>query len=128
MNIEKLIKQLGKALASMVMQEEVTMYENIDFGNVNSLTILPITLKNLILKGEYNKAENVLFNEVTKHPSKEVYSIAEDFYNILLSKSDDELIKNNFSKCEIYQGLKDIKNIIEKSKLTKFKKYTPLIH
>ncbi|WP_278335151.1 hypothetical protein [Clostridium algidicarnis] len=26
MNIEKLIKQLGKALASMVMQEEVTMY------------------------------------------------------------------------------------------------------
>ncbi|MBB6631422.1 DUF6483 family protein [Clostridium algidicarnis] len=120
MNIEKLIKQLGKALASMVMQEEVTMYENIDFGNVNSLTILPITLKNLILKGEYNKAENVLFNEVTKHPSKEVYSIAEDFYNILLSKSDDELIKNNFSKCEIYQGLKDIKNIIEKSKLTKF--------
>ena len=119
MNIEKLVQQLGRTIASVVMQKDVVMYEKVDFESVNSLNILPITLRNLIYKGEYNKAENVLFNEVRKNPSIDVYNIAKEFYNTLLSKSDDELIKNNFSKDEIYQGLQDVKNIIEKSMLTK---------
>ena len=120
MNIEKLVQQLGKAIATTVMQKDVVMHEKLDFQSGNSLNILSIILRNLIHKGEYNKAENALFNELAENPSMEVYNLAKEFYNTLLSKSEDELIKNNFSKDEIYQGLQDAKSLIEKSIETKF--------
>lgn len=46
-----------------------------------------------------------------KNNSPEIYEIAFDFYNSLLKKSDEELLKNNFSREEVYQGFRDMKKL-----------------
>ncbi|MBE6052774.1 MAG: hypothetical protein E7212_02500 [Clostridium sartagoforme] len=74
-----------------------------------SSELLRIILRSLIDKKEYNKAEDVLFEEIEKNKSEANYKVGLDFYEILLSKKDEELIENNFSKEEVLQGLKDLK-------------------
>jgi len=43
-----------------------------------------------------------------------MYKIALDFYETLSEKSNEELLSGNFSKDEIFQGLKDIEAIFKK--------------
>lgn len=50
-----------------------------------------------------------LFKELENNYSTELFDLATEFYNQLLSKSDEELHMSNFSREEIYQGLRDIK-------------------
>lgn len=109
MNLEELFKSLGKMGAKILFNKEEKSGETININQINSTSILPILLKRLVYEGEYNKAENILFNELKKNNSEEMQVIAEDFYNLLLGKSNEELKKNNFSREEIYQGLEDIK-------------------
>lgn len=56
----------------------------------------------------YNKAEDLIFDELEKNNSPKVYEAAVEFYNSLLEKSDEELNKSNFPRKEIYRGLDDI--------------------
>jgi hypothetical protein len=86
--------------------------EEIDWEAVSSQDILPILVKRLVLEGKYNEAENIIFDELNRNPSTEIYDIAKNFYNILLSKSDEELEKADFSREEIYMGLEDAGKII----------------
>lgn len=69
-------------------------------------------ISDLINKMEYNKCENIIFEMLEKYDSDAIYEIALDFYNKLLEKSDEELMANNFSKIEIFQGLSDLTKII----------------
>lgn len=66
------------------------------------------------MKKEYNRAENILFEEIEKNKSDQMYKIALDFYETLSEKSNEELLSGNFSKDEIFQGLKDIEAIFKK--------------
>ena len=113
MNIERLIKQISKAIFSLIFNKEQGKHEKVDIKNMTSLDILPLTLKHLIRQGKYSEAEDVLFREAERSPGKNLSSVAEDFYNILLSKSDEELLEHNFPRQEIYNGLSDIKAIVE---------------
>ena len=65
---------------------------------MTSLDILPLTLKHLLSQGMYSKVENVLFREAERSPGMNISSIAEDFYNILLSKSEEELLNHNLPR------------------------------
>jgi hypothetical protein len=87
--------------------------EDINLNDIGSGDVLRIILKRLVNDGEYNKAENILFEELNKNKSQVIYEIAINFYNILLEKSDEELEKGDFSKEEVYQGLQDIKRMFE---------------
>lgn len=109
MNLEELFKNLGKVGAKLFFNKEEKTSEKINLNQINSTNILPILLKRLVYEGEYNKAENILFNELNSNSSDEIRKIAIDFYNLLLQKSDEELNSRNFSRQEIYQGLEDIK-------------------
>ena len=80
-----------------------------------SSEILSIILKSLIAKKEYNKAENVLFEEIEKNKSEANYKVGIDFYEELLEKSNEDLLENNFSKEEILQGIKDLKILFSKN-------------
>ena len=51
------------------------------------------------------KHENTLFQFAETNRCDEVIEIGEWFYKKLESKSDDELLKNNFSRSEIKAGL-----------------------
>lgn len=111
MNIEKLINELGKSIAKTALHKKEDNRGNLNLNEIGSSNVIQIILKHLINKGEFNEAENMLFEEINKDNSKELYYIAIDFYNLLLEKSDDELEKANFTREEIVQGLQDIKKL-----------------
>lgn len=61
------------------------------------------------LIGKYDKAEDVLYEMINKSQDKEsIKKLGIDFYNRLLEKSEDDLVKGNLSMDEVHEGLKDL--------------------
>ena len=108
MNIEKLIEQFGKAFARTIFNKKEENNQKINIDQMSSTDIFKIIFNKLFHEGDYNKAENLIFDELEKNNSPEVYEVTIEFYNSLLKKSDEELNKSNFSRKEIYRGLDDI--------------------
>ncbi|MHB8034000.1 hypothetical protein CF069_08625 [Clostridium botulinum] len=105
MSIKKSIDDLGKLFGKTILEND----KNIDTKKIGSTDLFKIILNKLFYEGNYDKAEDLIFEELEKNDSPEVYEIAVEFYNALLKKSDEELNEGNFSREEIYQGLDDIK-------------------
>lgn len=117
-NIEELINELAKNTGKSLLQKEEDDNEIINLDEADSSDYIRILLKSLVLKHEYNKAENILFEEIKKNKSEKIYKIALDFYDLLMDQSDDKLKNGNFSREEIFQGLKDVNIIFNKESLT----------
>lgn len=117
-NIEELINELAKNTGKSLLQKEEDNNEIINLDEADSSDYIRILLKSLVLKHEYNKAENILFEEIKKNKSEKIYKIALDFYYLLMDQSDDKLKNGNFSREEIFQGLKDVNIIFNKETLT----------
>ena len=115
MNIEKLINELSRNFGKALIKKEDDEMQVMNLEETGSSEILRIILKSLMVKKEYNKAENFLFEEIEKNKSEANYRVAVDFYEELLEKSDEELIANNFSKEEVLQGLKDLNLLYKKN-------------
>lgn len=111
MNLERLLIDIGKVAAKVIFNKKEKGSEIVNINQIGSTEIFQMLLNRLVSEGNYNKAENMLFNEINNNNSHEMYQIAVDFYNLLLEKSDDELCRGNFSRKEVYQGLEDIKKI-----------------
>jgi hypothetical protein len=92
-------------------EKQLKAFDGSDFNNMGSADLLQLLLKKLILEGNYNKAENLLFDELEKNKSRVIKDTAIDFYNTLLEKSDEDLTSNNFSREEVLQGLEDINSM-----------------
>lgn len=108
MNIEKLIEELGKSIGKTILNKKEESSKKINIDQMSSTDIFKIIFNKLFREGNYNKAEDLIFDELKKNNSSEVYEIAIEFYNSLLKKTDEELNKRNFSREEIYKGLEDI--------------------
>lgn len=108
MDIEKLIEQLGKSIAKAIVNKKEKASEKINIDQMNSTDIFKIIFNKLYYQGHYDKAEDLVFDELEKNNSSEIYEVAINFYNTLLKKNDEELIKGNLPRKEIYQGLEDI--------------------
>ena len=117
-NIEELINELAKNTGKSLLQKEEDNNEIINLDEADSSDYIRILLKSLVLKHEYNKAENILFEEIKKNKSEKIYKIALDFYDLLMDQSDDKLKNGNFSREKIFQGLKDVNIIFNKESLT----------
>lgn len=104
MSIKKSIDDLGKLFGKTILEND----KNIDTEKIGSTDLFKIILNKLFYEGTYDKAEDLIFEELEKNDSPEVYEIAVEFYNALLKKSDEELNEGNFARDEIYQGLDDI--------------------
>ncbi|ENK0838680.1 hypothetical protein AB2Z22_002033 [Clostridium botulinum] len=104
MSIKKSIDDLGKLFGKTILEND----KNIDTEKIGSTDLFKIILNKLFYEGNYDKAEDLIFEELEKNDSPEIYEIAVEFYNALLKKSDEELNESNFSRDEIYQGLDDI--------------------
>lgn len=105
MGIKKSLDDLGKLFGKTVLKDE----KEIDNAKINSTDLFKIILNKLFYEGNYDKAEDLIFEELEKNNSPEVYEIAVEFYTTLLKKSDEELNECNFSREEIFQGLNDMK-------------------
>ncbi|MDS1001913.1 DUF6483 family protein [Clostridium sporogenes] len=106
MSIKKSIDDLGKLFGKTILEND----KNIDTEKIGSTDLFKIILNKLFYEGNYDKAEDLIFEELEKNDSPEVYEIAVEFYNALLKKSDEELNEGNFARDEIYQGLDDIES------------------
>ncbi|MDU2122012.1 MAG: DUF6483 family protein [Clostridium celatum] len=104
-SICEVVRNMGKILLKN---------QDINLDTASSSDFIAIILKGLILKKEFNKAENILFEEIEKNKSDQMYKIALDFYEVLSEKINKELLEGNFSKEEVLQGLKDIEAIFNK--------------
>lgn len=109
MNIEKLIEELGKSFGEAIFNKREESSVRININQISGTDIFKLILKKLVYERNYNKAEDLIFDELEKNNSPETYEITVEFYNMLLKKSDEELNKSNFPREEIYQGLQDIK-------------------
>jgi hypothetical protein len=116
MNLEELFKNLGKAGGKFLLNKEEKENDVINLDQISSSNILPGVLKRLVHEGEFNKAENVLFKEWNEDGSEEMYDIAVDFYGLLQGKTDEELNRGDFSREEIFQGLKEVEEKKKESK------------
>ena len=117
-NIEELINELAKNTGKSLLQKEEDNNEIINLDEADSSDYIRILLKSLVLKHEYNKAENILFEEIKKNKSEKIYKIALNFYDLLMDQSDDKLKNGNFLRQEIFQGLKDVNIIFNRESLT----------
>jgi len=75
---------------------------------------LPVYIKQKLIRyyeitGQYSKADNIIF-EIICEKKPEVYIQANEFYNNILLKSDEELNKGDFSKEEVRDSLSEIKS------------------
>ncbi|BCZ44823.1 hypothetical protein psyc5s11_08900 [Clostridium gelidum] len=109
MDIEKLIEEFAMAFAKVLFNKEEKKSEKINIDQISSTDIFKIIFNKSFHRGDYSKAEDLIFHELENNNSTEVYEVASEFYNTLLKKSDEELNKRNFPRKEIYQGLDDIK-------------------
>jgi hypothetical protein len=109
MNLKRLLMDIGKVGAKVLFNKKEKGSEKVNINKIGSTDIFQMLLNRLVSEGNYNKAENMLFNEFNNNNSYDMHQIAVDFYNLLLEKSDEELFRGNFSRKEIYQGLEDIK-------------------
>lgn len=99
----------------LIIKKEEDDMQVMNLEESGSSEILRIILKSLIVKKGYNKAENILFEEIEKNKSEQNYKVGLDFYEELLEKSDEELVESNFSREEVLQGLKDLELLFKKN-------------
>lgn len=109
MDLEKLIQELGKSIGKIICNNKEESSEKINIDQMSSTDIFKIIFIKTVHERNYNKAEDMIFDELGKNNSKEIYEMAIKFYNSLLQKSDEHLTQSKFSREEIYKGLKDIK-------------------
>lgn len=108
--IMRLIKEMINFLAKIYLhiEDKDEVYYDLLYENKNSQTdYLHKELLKLIQLGKINEAENLLFEKLDKSNKKHI-ELALDFYNRLNNLDNDFLKKNNFSREEIADGLKDI--------------------
>ncbi len=106
------IEMLGDFLRTVFNQESepIAQVFNED-GSFSATNFLKYRLKKMLLEGQINEAENILFDEIKKSPEYSYLDVALYFYKELLKLDKKTLIKQGFSEQEIVEGLNDIKKI-----------------
>lgn len=90
MDLEELIKGTAKSLGKLIFNKKEESSERFNINQMTSADIFKIIYTKAFHEGNYNKAENLIFDELEKNNSPEVYEVAIKFYNSLLKK----LMKN----------------------------------
>ena len=105
--IMRLIGDMIKFIAKVFLGKSQISYK-ISYEDEHSHTdLLHKQLLELIELGKINEAENLLFEEMDTN-NMEYLELALDFYQRLSKPNDDFLERNNFSREEIIEGLKDL--------------------
>lgn len=80
-------------------------------GEKRSVPITQLLLEKIVFL-KISEAENILFDNLDRLSTAQARSISEWFYNKLSAMSDDDLIKGDFSREEIYQGMEDLDKLL----------------
>lgn len=100
------IKGMAKVIAKVVLKKTEVEYE-LPESNYSGADYLYKKLMDLLAQGQYNEAENILFDEIGDKDHKKL-EVALAFYSKLAEFSNDDLKKGNYSKEEVQDGLRDV--------------------
>lgn len=100
------IDTLVQFVARVVFQKDYIQYDVEDADHLTETDDLYMKLNTLLRAGKICEAEDLLFD--SRSSSREFLAVAVDFYQKLSKMSDEELEAHNFSRQEIYDGLKEI--------------------
>ena len=106
------IKVLVRSIAQYIFHRETVDYEVEDESNPTLTDSLHRDLIALLEKGKVCEAEDSLFDQF-QPGNIDHLRVALDFYQRVNLLTDDELEARNFSRDEIYDGLKDIMRLTE---------------
>ena len=104
--IMRQINMLVQFVARIVFKKDTVSYEIEDEEHLTDTDELYKKIRALLGKGKICEAEDLLFDNYAE--GKEYLTLALDFYQTLSKMSDDELEQHDFSRQEIYDGLKDV--------------------
>ncbi|MBS4534745.1 hypothetical protein GOQ29_03845 [Clostridium sp. D2Q-14] len=105
--VMKMIEDIVRFLAKVIFNKDTIDYQVLDEENYTPTDYLYKELISLINKGKINEAENLLYEKLDCKDKKHM-ELALDFYQRLNNFEDDFLEKNNFSREEIEEGLKEV--------------------
>lgn len=103
----KIIKNLVTFLAKIFFGKDVISYEISGNEEDKESDDLHKELVSLIDLGKINEAENLLFKNI-KTDNKRYMELSIDFYQRLNNFDNEFLERNNFSRLEIEDGLKEV--------------------
>ena len=109
--IMRIVKEMVRVLFSLMFGKK---YVSVELEDKNKYEVSGKKLKELLAmadNGEINEAENIVLNDIDYNNKDEVAAAAL-FYQYLSEKDNDFLVKSNYSKEEVLDGLK---HIVEKS-------------
>jgi hypothetical protein len=75
--------------------------------------LLEIMVNKYVSEGDINKAENLIFEALESRKSSKNLETALSFYDEISKWEDERLIKSNFSKEEILEGLNTVKKMFD---------------
>lgn len=110
--VEEVAEAIKRMVAKLLFGKSFDNYEEIIINHSIEEEVLLITLKRLVFEGKVNEAEDMLFENAKNNKVENLSYVVIEFYTMLMSKSDEELEKINFTKEEIYDGINDIKKYI----------------
>ena len=81
-------------------------------GETRSVPLTQLLLEKIVFL-KLADAETILFDHLDKLTTSQATSLAGWFYKKLNALSDEELKRGNFSRKEIFQGIDDIKRLLD---------------
>jgi len=105
--IMEMINSFVRFLAKAFFGKDTITYELSENDEYTQSDSLHKELLDLISIGKINEAENTLFQKLDLRDKRQLI-LAIDFYQRLNKLDDQSLQKNNFSRQEIEDGLKEI--------------------
>jgi hypothetical protein len=100
------INMLVQFAARVIFHKDTVEYDIKDETNLTGTDDLYLQIQKLLREGKICEAEDLLFEN--RSDTEAYLTLALDFYQKLSKMSDEELEQRNFSRQEIYDGLKEI--------------------
>lgn len=105
--ILRMIKDLTKSIAHIVLGKSEIEYELPEKSNYSKIDFLYVKLLELVNNGHINEAEDMLFYEINTSDITQ-FEMAISFYLYLNDFGDDYLESKDYSRDEISEGIKSI--------------------
>lgn len=110
--VDRLQSERREQVFKELLGKKYSSLNDLDFVYSPMEEILLITIKRLVMEGKINQAEDTLFDNISKNKTPNSVYIAGEFYTMLNEMSEGELKEKNFTKEEIFSGIKDVREIL----------------
>ena len=106
-------ERLTKLIAAVVFQKHMEEEQGVQEYAISQDAMLLGDLRRMVMTGEINEAENLLFERLQQKPTPQAFSAAGIFYRELSALTDEALRQANFSRQEIMDGLRSVERIAQ---------------